>query len=42
VVQRDVAAKDLRPDQIIAAIYTVIDQDKVSSPPWCCPGPGAD
>src|SRR6266481_658553 len=28
-VQRDVEAKDLQPDQIIAAIYTVVDQDKV-------------
>jgi hypothetical protein len=28
-VQRDVEAKDLQPNQIIAAIYTVIDQDKV-------------
>ncbi len=29
VVQREVEAKDLRADQIIAAVYTVVDQDKV-------------
>lgn len=28
-VQRDIKPKDLQPDQIIAVIYTVIDQDKV-------------